>query len=329
MADLSSNERGQIILILAFALAVIFVALALILNSVIFTENLASRGDTSGGTDALETRVMIEQSIGADLASTNRLNHSNLEAAIQANINETSRQIERSEVISGVLLNISYNSSTEGSRINQSDSTREFTAADGSEDWAVVQDVERPGSGENATRAFQLNVTKSALADSETDAFRVNVTEYNGVDSWEVRIWNETSNTVNISVASGSSDVECTPETHQSNVRIDLTSGTVDNKPCRALRINATSGDDYRFASGVGSRYNISFRNGDEAAGTYSLVTRNASVDGSSSLLKSPGDGQQPHVTEALYAVTATLQYRTSTLEYITDIRVAPGEPDE
>ena len=48
MADLK-GERGQILLIAAFALAVIFIALGLVVNGAIFTENLASQGDASGG----------------------------------------------------------------------------------------------------------------------------------------------------------------------------------------------------------------------------------------------------------------------------------------
>ncbi|MEF8907354.1 MAG: hypothetical protein V5A13_05805, partial [Haloarculaceae archaeon] len=50
------RDRGQIILVTAFALAVAFVALSVVINGAIFTQNLATRGDTAGGGDALQQR---------------------------------------------------------------------------------------------------------------------------------------------------------------------------------------------------------------------------------------------------------------------------------
>ena len=43
MADVTRPNRGQLLLVAAIALGILFVALALILNTAIFTENLATR----------------------------------------------------------------------------------------------------------------------------------------------------------------------------------------------------------------------------------------------------------------------------------------------
>ena len=58
------GDRGQMIIVAAFVLAVSIVALALILNSAIFTQNLASRSGSSGTTEALAERSSVEQGVG-------------------------------------------------------------------------------------------------------------------------------------------------------------------------------------------------------------------------------------------------------------------------
>ena len=52
------DSRGQIILVAALAIAVTFVALALIVNTVIFTENLATRETVDG-----QQAVAFDQSV--------------------------------------------------------------------------------------------------------------------------------------------------------------------------------------------------------------------------------------------------------------------------
>ena len=82
MANLRDDDRGQIILVAAFAIAVIFVSLALIVNSAIFTENLASRGETAGSDGALSMRAMVETNVGDSMEAINGRpisGHSNLE----------------------------------------------------------------------------------------------------------------------------------------------------------------------------------------------------------------------------------------------------------
>ena len=58
MADMSAStrDRGQMILVGAFALSMTFVALALLLNSAVYTENLASRSIDAGASEAIEFR---------------------------------------------------------------------------------------------------------------------------------------------------------------------------------------------------------------------------------------------------------------------------------
>ena len=62
------RSRGQLILLGGLTLAVLLVALAVILNAAIYSENLASRGDAIGADDALgfkdETETAVSGLIG-------------------------------------------------------------------------------------------------------------------------------------------------------------------------------------------------------------------------------------------------------------------------
>ena len=63
-----TSERGQLILLGGLTLAALLVGLAAILNTAIYTENLASRGDDRGTDNALGFRAETEMAI-SDLIS--------------------------------------------------------------------------------------------------------------------------------------------------------------------------------------------------------------------------------------------------------------------
>lgn len=61
MEDVISGgrNRGQLILITGLVIAITMVAMVLILNSAIYTENVATRGVDSGGDDAIDFRNTV------------------------------------------------------------------------------------------------------------------------------------------------------------------------------------------------------------------------------------------------------------------------------
>ena len=70
MADLSRpatdgrRDRAQLMLVTALALAVVLVVLVLLVNTAIYTENLATRGVDVGADDALEHRAAVVDGVG-------------------------------------------------------------------------------------------------------------------------------------------------------------------------------------------------------------------------------------------------------------------------
>lgn len=336
VGDRSRPERGQIILVAAFALAVTFIALALVVNSAIFTENLASRGELGGSDEALYFRAELASMVGETIGYANVHNTSDLSDAIETNVANTSYVIERQAAANGAFVNVTLPGPVvrDGSRITQNESSqRAFTSANGASDWSVVEDVQRE-SGGNGTRAFVMNVTKSSLSSDGSSPFTIRATQWtNAGTDWQLRVWRDgsTSDVIVVEVENGAGAVrECRTVVEESWARIRVTEGTIDGRPCQALRRAADPGDtaptDFRFAAGIGSRYNVSFANGTMAAGNYSLVTTNTSIAGSQTLNGS-GSRASPYGTPAAYSIAVDYRYDTPKMTYRTRVRVAPGEP--
>ena len=318
MADLIGHQksRGQLLIVSAFALGVLFVALALILNSAIFTENLASRGETTGGDQAIEYRDTLQRGVGAILTAENEnitdsgTTYSTLRTRVGNGTSDLRTSLIRQNARVGVTSGVDTTDQTNGSLIRQSDATRSYTNASGTAaNWTVAETIDQ-------TRAFTLNVSQSELTGSCTrlsDCFVLNVT--NGSANWRVSINDDSGVTVEVETPAGDTDT-CSAGSGEYTV-IDITAGTVNGTSCPALD----------FSDAPQSGYDIEYRNGDEIGGTYSLVVGDTTVSSSSDLSSSVGSG--PSATPALYGVTVEYDYQTAELNYSSALRVAPGETDD
>jgi len=323
VANLRDSDRGQIILVAAFALAVIFVAMALIVNSAIFTENLASRGETAGSNGALDARAMIESSVGNSLEAANRYNTSDPVSAVQDSIENISVQSGRQAARSGRLVDVAYRSGeeTNGRRIFQQEPSSTLANSGGDIDYIVAENVSRVPGG-NGTRAFRLSATSIDFstpfqvrainnASDSNETWRMRVTEDSGVVRIETRR-NDTATPI----------TEACEVTSSGPYEIDVTGGTVNGEPCDALG-TTESGENMHFSAGATDSYNIRFENADRISGNFSMVVHGSDLD-----LSAISGNTYPEDTSALYDVTVGYRYATSDLRYDTEIRVAPGEPD-
>lgn len=309
MADL--DDRGQIILIAAFALAVTFVSLALVVNSAIFTENLASRGETSGSDDALVVRHEVADSVGESIEYANTYNISSRDKQ-EANVTEStatiSDAITNQQAETGKIVVIDGPTSfKDGTRIRDNDSAggSDFQNAtyNGSErtDWRVAESVER-------TRAFRMNL-------SDASGFVLNLSETGGSDNWTVAVTNS-SGEFNITVnESGTTVGSCSTTDSPEYVHIDVTRGLLGGEPCPHMQ----------FGRGLDGTYDILYNNSDDVTGNYSMVIDGSSV--SSNLNSTTGAGDNPYETDAIYSANVTYRYDGPAITYNTSVRVAPGEP--
>lgn len=310
IADNSRRDRAQLILVTAFALAAIFLGLAIIVNSAIFTENLATRSENVDSTEALEYRHSVTQLTAEVIGYANEFNSSS-EATIQQNVSRGVGAINDYSAIQqargGAAVALELNSSTNGSRIFQTDGT-DFTANDSNGDWTLATNVEQ-------TRAFEINVS------SVGSGFAVVV---NGTDKWRVEIESSEIEVSRSHGASGTCPVSVPLET------VDLTGGTVNGEPCPAL-VDTSSGEPLHFGAGVSGDYAIEFENPQDIEGDYSLVVDNSTTGldavNNDNYADDSSPGDNPQVTPAMYSAVVRMEYRTPDTDYQTMVRVAPGEP--
>jgi hypothetical protein len=315
------GERGQLLLIAAFIVAVSFVALALVVNSAIFTENLATRDDVAGSEDALEHRHEVEQSVEETINEINQNNTilddystANLDTPVRENVERIARQTGLQQSAQGRVVDIEYLGWVQGIKVAQDDQ-RTFTNESGEQDWLVMDTV-------SDTRRMRFNLTTPPSVDLTSSPFEMDV--YDGVNEWSLRIAED-------SVISGDVVVEVDrpgepPETCTSEfdgfLVIDVTAGTIGGEPCHALT-RLTDGTPMWFASGVGPGYEIEFNNGHRIEGTYSFVVDAGALEGDSRNFGSPGSG--PYTKDAVYSATVLYQYHTEDVGYETPVQVVPG----
>lgn len=311
-----TRSRGQLILVTALSLAILFVALALILNTAIYTENLATRsGDIGGATDAVRYHDAARDAVTGiiEYANTyNSTNHSTLNTSVEGGIvtfrNYSARQFAAGDRAVETTLDFTVT----GTRIAQTDANRNFTNSSGTAaDWTVVTGVEH-------SRIVTLNVTDDTfLADAGTGSEFELVLQGGGGNTWRLNVTSDGTDTT-IGIKNGSS-VHFTCSGSDKPL-INLTAGTVGGEPCMGLA----------FAEGIDAPYDISIVNGDHINGTYSMVVDNESLAvnvAANDDLVADGAGQ-PFADHAIYSANVTVVYETSRLYYNTTVRVAPGEPD-
>jgi len=310
VADLtaSARDRGQVILVAAFALAVTLVALALVLNSAIYTENLATRTESGGATEALSYRSAVQDNVGAILERANddeTGSRSAIESDVRGGVADYDTFSAQQLARSGRIATLAYAGETNGRRVWQS-TAGTFTNTTGAENWTVASDVDN-------TRRFRIEITDTgalATKGSAGDEFRVNATDPATGEEWWLNVTTTGGGSdLFVGVRNGTGRAGCTVGYGSEPVWVNVTAGTVAGQRCEALT----------FAEDVDDGYEIGYENATEIRGTYSLTIDSA---GASDV------GDAPDDASVIYAVFVDLVYETPELEYETTVRVAPGESD-
>lgn len=309
------TDRGQIILIAAFILAISFVVLAVVVNSAIFTENLSTRDEVAGSHDALENRAEVEASLERLIETANH-NHSLDNSDAEESVNNINEHLAYDQSSLGRLIDVEHVSTEEGTRIGQDNASRNFTNNESETDWTVASDVE-------STRNFVFNITDSdsiatfsVLANDTTDPNT----------EWRMNVNGDITDTITVEIVIESgllgivSNEECTRDVN-GDFTIDITSATVSGEPCHALYRLQDSGAPLWFGADI-DEYDIEFEGGDNVRGTYSLV-----VDGETSNPQFGEPTEFPYVQEnIIYSMTVNYAYYTPVVGYETHVEAAPGE---
>lgn len=316
------DRRGQIMIVMSLVLAVMLVAMALYLNTAIYTENLATRqADITGAGGALSYKATVIEGASGAMASANEYNNSTyheLEDRFETDVGNWSNATEELEATRSRSANASVVDTTDGTLIIQDDD-RVLTNESDIADWEVANDTA-------GVRKFRLNVTRDGLGDSwpgnaphEDDLFTITFDD--GATVREVQIYgNKSKDDIHVTVLDdgGNELGSCTAENADRAV-VDVTGAELAGEECEPLR----------FFDDVGDRYHVRFNHSDNANGTYRLIVNQSYNTFSVRVGDNYDTGtSSPFFTRALYAAEIRVTYESPRIDYATVVRVAPGEPE-
>lgn len=315
MAEVSPGERAQLILVGGIVVAFALVAIAMLLNSALYTENLATRGIGPEADRAGDLASFAERGGTRVLVTENSVEYESWTAALfngtvsVAGMGELAEPLRFSQ--NGGLSTIAVNGTRRGAGLVQTNGSRNFTAEGSTGDpgnWTLVETA--------GIRAFHTTVNQSgpSLATDPSRAFTIRVQGTDGGE-WSARIY-----------ANGT-DVEVNA------------SGTVCRSDQQTPTINWTGGTlgscDFPFGvtesgTSLTGPYTVSFANGSRAGGSYELFVSNESVDDvHDENVAEPGSDASPRWYHAVYSISLDVEYEEGAVTYRTRMRVAPDEPDE
>lgn len=333
--DFRTDGRGQLFIIGAIALALIFVGLTILLNTAIYTENLASRGTNVGGSSQeLVQRDVVEfVDTNMEYVNTNQTAYGTYATKRDSQVDMIAAWADMNSIAYGqegriARISVTGSDIERGIRIGQTDVSRDFNSAAGDDDWLLSAD-------NNRVRDFDLVIDRSALASTgASNEFTVHLLRPNrflltGVNtSYEFRIGQSGTNDVDVSVyVSGVLSETCTTQANATGyAHIELAEGKVGGDDCEAI--------DTAFRTArLNGGYPLYYENSNNVAGTWNAyLERGSPYLGvppgqfpSGAYTSGPSAGS-PFEYPAMYATEVTVQVASEDGVVTRTIRVAPGE---
>ena len=303
-----NDDRGQLILVGAVVIAIALVGVVVVLNSVLYTENVANREPISATGDARDAQTFVQGDVGSLVSRVNYDARYDSPAAVRSAVDDS---VARYGTLVGLRLarhtpaslNLTVTDETVGTGIEQ-DSERNFTDRTNASNWTVT--------GNADVRRYILSVNRSSLSTDPNAAFAV--TAVDGATNWTLTLYRNGTDVVLRTDGSAAPSKTCAVSGKR--VRIDVRNGTASD--C-----------SFDFADGVdggGDGYDVRYRNGSNASGTYSILLNgtDATVPSSSVNFDS---SDSPYRTYVVYDFGIRLTYATPELTYRTLIRNTLYEP--
>jgi hypothetical protein len=337
------RDRGQLVLVGALTLAVSLVVLAVVLNSAIYTENLASRSSEAGTDAAVDARESVRDGVGGVTDHVNR-NHAGAGYTALADshfptaLAEWRPLVVRQQVVSGRTLRVAHVGDTEGTRIAD-ESAGEFRPQTsganplgyGEPNWMVADAVEVRNFRLAQISASDLTSATASSDPESAGTFFVEVHETGGSDEWQVALYEDGGS---VGVLVWDEDQESAVGSCQtpSPATVDLTGATLGGEPCEALSF-------FEEAQGP---LDVYYANGDDVEGVYELTVDRAGHATSDALKNrvdaenygrhcdgptyADGPGSGPYAAAAVYSTTVDFRFASESVTYETEIRAANGE---
>lgn len=320
MAYLTS-DRGQLLLVGGFVVAITIVSVALLLNTVVMTDAVESREPPRDLDHAQEHAAITEGAVERIVLQTELEENRSWVETVENTTWDVRRLGElfgnRTLQGSGAFSDVSTKRTRRGAAIVQNES-RNFTNESFESTWtlAMTEGVRNYHMHVNVTNLTELNdadATNLSLLET-VQVFTVNVTG-GGDTTWKAFL-TRTSDTDQLRIVtqfnSDPPEIACT----RNNSTIDWTQGTVGGEPC-----------GFEFARDLTVPYTLRYEDGNAAVGRYHLVVSDTPADSVNEKHFDP-DGN-PRQYPAMYAMVVTAIYDGPSVEWATHIRVAPEEPPQ
>lgn len=318
-------ERGQLLVISALVVAVSFVALALVLNAGIYSENLSARETGNSGVGGNAVELLTDETAVA-MQKTNRAAEPTPDqaaAAFEATMSRVEAAISRSYARRGGVFAVTERSVTRGYSLEQTDATRPYTNASGGARWTLVEDVNRMAGFALTVDHAQLASDPTSVAAVRDDTFAIRIADED--TEWRIFVFTEGADVV---VAGGEAseidgldgDAELTElpiytdlcRTTAESATVDFVDGTLAGNECPALL----------FAEEVAGSIALSFDNGDMAGGNYRLLVADGAAVGDG--FAEPGTA--PFQAGAVFETSFVLTYEQTDVRYEVS-RTVQAEP--
>ena len=328
MADVTDRfDRGQLILITGLVVALLLVVLVVLLNAVIYTENIGTREVDGDSREPIGFQNEVIEVTGSMIDAENEAEHDDEE------FDEVRDQVLDGVVRSNELLSQQYAETGVVAEINTTDDALEDAAIEGHmirqnesrtfespvpgdpESWRVAEDI-----NDSSIRQYEMTVdgglTGADPSDPAADgAFYIEIDD--GTDNWRLYAFQDNGDPT-LAVANGSEPVDDPTILNCGDgelpVELDLTAGEVDGDACSKLT----------WANELDEEYDVYYRNADNAEGTF-----NTTIKGEDSPIDhpSPNQAEQPYEVPAVYGMELNVSFYTADITYEATVRVAPGEP--
>lgn len=333
--DPSSDARGQLLVVAALLVAAMFVALALVLNSAIFAENISSRETTDS-----ETATAYADDANRTIAqAATRTTDARVATADDAHavfggiVDEWARSRSATAAERGASANLQRTAHV-GWRLEQAADRQympesETTTAD----WTVAEDA--PNVSTMRFEADTSSLYDATLSFNDTDerAFRVVVDD--GTDTWTMYLFREGGTDDRFVVHVGDPTVfgdltdllgsSSSCEVVSDRGIVDIRAETLDGTDCPALD----------FADDLNGSVSIRYENAYNATldesrivGSYDIVVNGSlatNATGHPEDFSAPG-GTDPTAQAVVYSVNYRTSYERETVRNVRDGRYAPRD---
>jgi cytoskeletal protein RodZ len=308
------DDRGQLFLVGALSLGVLFVGFALLLNTAIFTENLATR-NTDPGTDPSISYRSAAATAAEEIMVRENANNTD-DQTPSTMVDRYERSVAAWGDSTGIhatrrarFVDMTVDSTRAGTRFEQTNVNRNFTNASGTTtDWDLADDRD--------VRDVQFTVENASLAATPSGAFTLELESTDSSKVWNVSIYRASATEVGVEMRNETHTETCVA-TVGSHAVVDVSGGVINDTACPELVQTLDLG---------GEGVDVEFEDGDEAVGTFSLIVSdgaNPSTD--DDIVDNEADGS-PFVSAVIYSADVTITYQSRDVYYRTLVDLDPPE---